>query len=82
LRPGEKLYEELFHGSEPPADIGHPGLLIATPRASDAAAVGRALDEIAQCCRRGDIGAALAVVDRLVPEFSRDVGVEKESVLS
>jgi O-antigen biosynthesis protein WbqV len=73
LRPGEKLYEELFHGSEPPMQIGHPGLLIATPRTSDAVVVGRALDEIAQFCRRGDTAAALAVVDRLVPEFSRDM---------
>ncbi|HET8995038.1 MAG TPA: nucleoside-diphosphate sugar epimerase/dehydratase, partial [Acetobacteraceae bacterium] len=27
LRPGEKLYEELFHGKEPPVPTGHPGLL-------------------------------------------------------
>jgi O-antigen biosynthesis protein WbqV len=71
LRPGEKLYEELFHGSEPPMQIGHPGLLMATPRTSDAAMVGRALEEIAQLCRRGDTDAALAAVDRLVPEFSQ-----------
>ena len=25
LRPGEKLYEELFHGREPPEPTGHPG---------------------------------------------------------
>ena len=30
LRPGEKLYEELFHGREPPVPTGHPGLLMAT----------------------------------------------------
>ncbi|MDR3537985.1 MAG: nucleoside-diphosphate sugar epimerase/dehydratase, partial [Acetobacteraceae bacterium] len=32
LRPGEKLFEELFHGKEPPVPTGHPGLLMAMPR--------------------------------------------------
>ncbi len=43
LRPGEKLFEELFHGEEPPVPTGHPGLLMATPRTADAAAVRRAI---------------------------------------
>ena len=33
LRPGEKLYEELFHGKEPPVPTGYPGLLMANRRA-------------------------------------------------
>ena len=40
LRPGEKLYEELFHGKEPPVPTGYPGLLMATPRTADPAIVG------------------------------------------
>ncbi len=51
LRPGEKLFEELFHGREPPVPTGHPGLLMAMPRTSDAALVSRAIDEIAASCR-------------------------------
>ena len=47
LRPGEKLYEELFHGREPPVPTGYPGLLMAAPRTADPAIVGRAMDEIA-----------------------------------
>jgi FlaA1/EpsC-like NDP-sugar epimerase len=36
LRPGEKLFEELFHGGEePPVPTGHPGLLMASPRTAD-----------------------------------------------
>jgi len=70
LRPGEKLYEELFHGSEPPVPTGHPGLLMATPRTSDAAIVGRAIDEICALCRRGDTDAALAILRHQVPEFA------------
>jgi O-antigen biosynthesis protein WbqV len=69
LRPGEKLFEELFHGREPPLQTGFAGLLMAVPRTSDAALVGRAIEEIAVLCRRGDHLAALAAVRHQVPEF-------------
>jgi FlaA1/EpsC-like NDP-sugar epimerase len=70
LRPGEKLFEELFHGREPPAPTGHPGLLMATPRTADAAIVRRAIDEIANACRGGNTRLALALLGRVVPEFA------------
>jgi O-antigen biosynthesis protein WbqV len=72
LRPGEKLYEEIFHGKEPPVPTDHPGLLMATPRTSDPALVGRALDEIAASCRAGQTRLALAQLARMVPEFAHN----------
>jgi O-antigen biosynthesis protein WbqV len=72
LRPGEKLYEELFHGKEPPMPTAHPGLLMATPRTSDPAIVGRALDELEATCRAGNARLALAQLARLVPEFAHN----------
>ncbi len=75
LRPGEKLFEELFHGREPPVPTGHPGLLMAAPRTADAASVGAAIDEISTLCRAGD----LRVLDRvfaLVPELVRAPALE------
>ncbi len=72
LRPGEKLFEELFHGQEPPAPTGHAGLLMAAPRTADPAIVGRAIDEIAASCRAGQERAALAQLGRLVPEFAHN----------
>jgi O-antigen biosynthesis protein WbqV len=72
LRPGEKLFEELFHGREPPVPTGHPGLLMAAPRTSDAAIVGRAIEDIGTACRRGDQEAALALLRHHVPEFTSD----------
>jgi O-antigen biosynthesis protein WbqV len=74
LRPGEKLYEELFHGQEPPRPTAFPGLLVATPRTADAALVGRAIDEIAAAARAGNPRAALAQLGRLVPEFEHAPG--------
>ena len=75
LRPGEKLFEELFHGKEAPVPTGHPGLLMAAPRTADPAIVGRAIDEIASLCRAGHSEAALAHLARLVPEFEHAPGL-------
>jgi O-antigen biosynthesis protein WbqV len=76
LRPGEKLYEELFHGQEPPRPTRFQGLLVATPRTADPALVGRAIDEIAAAARSGTPRAALAQLGRLVPEFDHNVDGE------
>ncbi len=72
LRPGEKLFEELFHGAEKPIETGFPGLLMAAPRVADAAIIGRALDEIGAIIDRGDEEAGVALLKRLIPEFSAE----------
>ncbi|HEY0522352.1 MAG TPA: nucleoside-diphosphate sugar epimerase/dehydratase [Stellaceae bacterium] len=69
LRPGEKLFEEIFHGAEPLLPTEAKGVLLAAPRTADAAALGRALDELAQICRREDRAAFDAMLRRLVPEY-------------
>jgi len=74
LRPGEKLFEELFHGKEPPVPTGHPGLLMASPRTADPALVGRAIHEIAAACRGGQSRLALTLLGSLVPEFDPGAG--------
>jgi FlaA1/EpsC-like NDP-sugar epimerase len=72
LRPGEKLYEELFHGAEPPRPTEHPGLLMATPRLTDQGEVGRAIAAIAAACHAGQAGRALDLLSALVPEFDHN----------
>lgn len=74
LRPGEKLFEELFHGQEPPQPTNFPGLLVAVPRTTDAAEMGRAIEEIAALAEAGDGKAALARLGALVPEFAHEDG--------
>ncbi|HQT63224.1 MAG: nucleotide sugar dehydratase [Acidocella sp. 20-57-95] len=69
LRPGEKLFEELFHGSEQPVPTGYPGLLMASPRVADIALVQEALAEISAQGSNGNAAIALAALARLVPEF-------------
>jgi FlaA1/EpsC-like NDP-sugar epimerase len=76
LRPGEKLFEELFHGREPAVATAWPGLLMAAPRTADPAIIGHAIDEIATACRGGNERLALALVNRLVPEFTHPAQAE------
>jgi O-antigen biosynthesis protein WbqV len=72
LRPGEKLFEELFHGAEQPVPTGFEGLLMASPRNPDIAMVSEALGEIAAAAAAGDAAAAMGVLCRMVPEFTRE----------
>ncbi len=72
LRPGEKLTEELYYGTEAPTVTQFPGLFVVTPRTADPALVGRAIDEIAAAARAGNARAALAQLGRLVPEFDHN----------
>jgi FlaA1/EpsC-like NDP-sugar epimerase len=69
LRPGEKLFEEIFHGAEPLLPTACKGILLAAPRAGDAAALGAAIDELAAICARGDHAALQGQLRRLVPEY-------------
>jgi len=81
LRPGEKLYEELFHGQEPPRATPYPGLLMATPRTGDSALVGRAMDEMAALAHGGNAKLALAQLGRLVPEFTHEAAAPARQAL-
>ncbi|AOX19367.1 polysaccharide biosynthesis protein [Kozakia baliensis] len=72
LRPGEKLYEELFHGREAPVPTDAPGLKMATPRTVDLDVVAIVLDALEAACRTEDVEAALALLQELVPEFAHN----------
>lgn len=69
LRPGEKLFEELFHGAETPVPTGRDGVLLAAPRLSDLATLAPRLDELEAAARARDTDRALETLRRLVPEY-------------
>ncbi|MDE2319685.1 MAG: polysaccharide biosynthesis protein [Rhodospirillales bacterium] len=75
LRPGEKLFEELFHGAEEPLPTQHEGLLMATPRLVDLAAVTATMTELAAAARAGDEDSAITILQRTVPEFLATPGL-------
>lgn len=68
-RPGEKLFEEILHASEELVPTPHPGILLAAPRATDLALLGRAIDELTAAAHDGKAEETRAIVKRLVPEF-------------
>jgi O-antigen biosynthesis protein WbqV len=70
LRPGEKLYEEIFHGSEPPVATEAKGILVASPRWVDRNELALSLDDLENACRNHRPDRAVAIVGRLVPEYS------------
>ncbi|NVJ92580.1 MAG: polysaccharide biosynthesis protein [Methylocystaceae bacterium] len=73
LRPGEKLFEEIFHGDEPPTPSSLEGVLIATPRVRDADELTHALSLLESACCDKDGKNALAQVKTLVPELKHDL---------
>ena len=71
-RPGEKLFEEVFHGAEKLQPAGAPGILLAAPRAADLADLTQAMAALRGHVDAGDTAAALALLGRLVPDYIPD----------
>ena len=72
LRPGEKMYEELFHDTESLADTGHPKILLAQSRDVDMIALEQVLDQIKQACNKADEQEIRVLLRKLVPELVED----------
>lgn len=73
LRPGEKLFEEIFHGAEAPVPTQQDGVLLASPRLVQLAELRPQFDAIEKACQSQDEGAALDGIRSIVPEFKRMV---------
>lgn len=69
LRPGEKLYEELFYDSETSEPTGHQGVLIAACRQAEWTALQRPLVKLHKACVARERETAYALLRSLVPEF-------------
>jgi len=68
LRPGEKLYEELFHESEHLAGTSHAKILLANSRRLDSEYVEGVLDQMAAACERNEPRRIYELLCELVPE--------------
>jgi len=68
LRPGEKLYEELFHESEKLAGTTHPKILLANSRSMDFAQLEQALERMMAACEADDERQIYGLLSDLVPE--------------
>ncbi|MGR8929082.1 MAG: polysaccharide biosynthesis protein [Gammaproteobacteria bacterium] len=69
LRPGEKLYEELFHDEEQLMETGYAKLRLAKARIYDNDSWFEKIHELARVCTQGDQAQSLNLLKDLVPEF-------------
>ena len=69
LRPGEKLYEELFHEQEKLRPTEHNKLLLARSRVFQPSLIKRNIEEIQRACSSFDEKSLFELLIRLVPEY-------------
>ncbi|MFC1719740.1 polysaccharide biosynthesis protein [Pseudomonadota bacterium] len=70
LRPGEKLFEELFHELEPYEKTQHEKIFLAHPRQADWESLGSVLREGEIAVKRYDTVKLKEILLRLVPELA------------
>ncbi|MDX1489200.1 MAG: nucleoside-diphosphate sugar epimerase/dehydratase, partial [Acidiferrobacterales bacterium] len=70
LRPGEKLYEELFHEDETRVDTEHPKILLARSRTVTKPAVETAISELRTASMNADEAKVKEILRTLVPEHA------------
>ena len=80
LRPGEKLFEELFHPQENYHPTVHAKIMLAQPRDLPRILLERALHEAQQAVLRYDNTALEAILCQLVPEYIREPATQVVSL--
>ncbi|MDH3370217.1 MAG: polysaccharide biosynthesis protein, partial [Gammaproteobacteria bacterium] len=85
LRPGEKLFEELFHDAEKLSETSHPKILLAQCRLMDKTALDESFNAMQQACQEGNDDALRRMLAELVPEHTGLVpishGTERTAVV-
>ncbi len=80
LRPGEKLYEELFHLQEPLLGTEHPKIMLSQSRANDWDSLKHLLARLESACVARDADLVKTLLQELVPELvSPDVSAPMAS---
>jgi FlaA1/EpsC-like NDP-sugar epimerase len=82
LRPGEKLYEELFHESEKLAGTTHPKVLLANSRSVDFDLLEQTMKSIMEAVEKNDPSRLYKILIDLVPEHQSQMNFEVSSINS
>jgi len=75
LRPGEKMFEELFHEEEPLSATGHDKILLAQHRVVDRDLLDGTLERMAETCALYDEETLKVLLAKLVPEYKESAVV-------
>ncbi len=70
LRPGEKMFEELFHLSEV-RRTAHESVHIANPRHASLLDIQKLFSELRGACMKRDTKKAVGLLQKLVPEYTK-----------
>ncbi len=73
LRPGEKLFEELFHDAENLIATSHQSIRLARARALDRLQLLAAISDTIKAARNGDQRALRDLLQRIVPEYEPEL---------
>ena len=68
-RPGEKLFEEVLHGSEAPVKSNQEGILIASPRTVTLEEVESDFEELRGALTTENLTGVFDLINKLVPEY-------------
>jgi O-antigen biosynthesis protein WbqV len=71
LRPGEKMFEELFHFSEEHSKTAHESIWLANPRHALIEEIKRAFDHLRETCRHRQSQKVIELLKDLVPEYTK-----------
>lgn len=80
LRPGEKLFEELFHPQESYHPTAHAKIMLAQPRELPGVSLEQALHQARQAVLRYDQDTLEALLRQLVPEYTREAVAQVVSI--
>ncbi|MHA1540073.1 MAG: polysaccharide biosynthesis protein [Alphaproteobacteria bacterium] len=72
LRPGEKLYEELFYDAENFSKTSHQGIFLAAPRKTDHKTLIEKIKELEKTAQNQDHDACFSQLKMLVPSYKND----------
>lgn len=81
-RPGEKLFEEILHDSEPPEPTDCPGIKLAAPRTAELLPLIDVIDQLQAAAEQGADKDILVLIRRHVPEFRPEAGGPIRAVAS
>lgn len=82
LRPGEKLFEELFHDAEDTVRTDWDGILLAAPETAHVDALRPDLEALRHVCDAANPAGLQIAIQRLVPEYGPDAPPALQSAAS
>ena len=69
-RAGEKMFEELLHGSESLISTQSEGILLAAPRMVDLKEIKKGIAALGEACINEDETKIMSIIKKFIPEFS------------